>query len=231
MGRGTSKGGGGGGSTSVDYITNESGDVLIDLTQIPLIYGQKDSALSQAERASIEAFENKRYKYKTEYGYAIDENGDLIGNEVHGGKGSVRVPTRIMTQAKTFSHNHPRGKGEEGLLGGTFSDQDLRTFSKNNNLKTMRATALEGTYSISKGANFDSRAFNSFAQSVSQKHMATIKSTYNSLYKQASNGKLSRSEYYSKCHAAFNKGMVAIHNDMLGGQKQFGYFYTLEKRG
>lgn len=231
MGRGSSKAGGGsgGGTMVVTQVMDDDGS-MIDLASMPLTYGPKDAALTGNARKSIEAFEDRRYKFKSEYGYAVDANGNLIGKEIHGGRGSVRMPFSIMAQAQAFSHNHPRGKGEAGTLGGTFSGDDLRTFEARSNIKTFRATAKEGTYSISKGSNFNGKGFTSMVSSIERKHMGQLKAQNRALYSDAINKRITAKEYYSKCTANFNQALINIHNDLLANQKQYGYTYTLERR-
>ena len=231
MGRGSSKanGGAGGGTMVVTQITDDDGSV-IDLASMPLTYGPKDAALTGNARKSIEAFEDRRYTFKSEYGYAVDAQGNLIGREVHGGRSSVRMPYSIMSQAETFSHNHPRGKGEKGVLGGTFSGADLKTFEYHKNIKTIRATGKEGTYSMTKGNNFDGKGFVSMVNSVERKHLGKVKAQNKALYSDAINNRITHREYYARCNANFNNALINIHNDLLANQKQYGYTYTLERR-
>ena len=225
MGRGSSKNSGGV-ATSVMGGSGEK----IDLTDIPLQYGKKDATLTGKERKNVEEFEKKRVSAKTEYAVLLDENGDRINTkDYHGGKGSVKLPHEDVTKSKTMSHNHPRGKGEEGTLGGTFSGADTRAFSHNANMQTMRATAAEGTYSISKTKDFKSHAFRAFHKQSESKHMGEYKKTAAKIQKDLYSNKITPMKAKELNSKAFNKAMVNMHNDLLGGQKTYGYTYTLEQ--
>ena len=193
----------------------------IDLSDSPLRYGKKDAALRGARRASVEQFESKYMGAKVENGATFDANG-LITEQKRGGKVSVRTTVSKYDAADTFSHNHPR---EVGLLGGTFSEKDLNNFATYN-VKTVRAAAKEGTYSISKGKKFDANGFKAYYQ----KEYARITKDSNKVIREL-NKKFDTMDYatYSKeYNKAFNKTLVDLHNALINGQKQYGYKYTLE---
>ena len=226
MGRGSSKTSGGGGITVTSVVTQ--GGVTLDLTNTPLVYGAKDSMVTGAERQTLEGQENKRLTAKIEYGLMVDGNGNVIDQEYRGGKGSVSIPYRVNnTPGATLTHNHPRGSGEEGCLGGTFSSADLKNF-ENYRYKTIRASAAEGTYSLSKTTKFDRTGFTNHAISVNK----AAKAKKNAGYKQVENdyysGKINYSQYKTGRTRVFNEFLIDIHNGLLAGQKQYGYVYTLE---
>lgn len=158
-GRGSSnpRGGGDGfekkGATSV--ADGNTGSV--DLSGSPLRYGKADKALDGQRRVAVEGFENRYRGAKIEYGATFDANG-MTTELKRGGKGSVKTSAMKYASADTFSHIHPRG---EGVLGGTFSQADLSNFTTYG-IKTVRAAAKEGTYSISKGKNFDALGFRQY---------------------------------------------------------------------
>ena len=193
-----------------------------------LRYGGKDAAVPDAVREKLDAWETNRYKNKIEYAMAWNEDGEELGKESRGGNGSVKSPYSYhSTPNSIFSHNHPRG---EGMLGGTFSDDDLRNFANGNN-KTMRATAKEGTYSISRGKNFDA---DGFKQHVSKSHNDFVKAGRTSKDKIQSDyndGKITYEQATLKLAKDFNSRLVSLHQSYLDGQKKYGYKYTLEKRG
>lgn len=232
MGRGTSKlsGGGSGNSlTSVTSVTTQDGSVL-DLSSMPLKYGGHDDALSGTARSLVEAFEQKRLKYKSEAAILVDADGKQLGTEFKGNKNGVKVPFYTFNTATVMTHNHPRGKGEEGILGGTFSDADLNTFAGQTNLKTMRASAAEGAYSISKGKDFDAKGFQNFIKDSNVARYKQYKSQANGLGMEYRMGKIDYDTYRQKNNQAFNKMLIDSHNDLIEGQKKYGYKYTLEKR-
>ena len=189
-----------------------------------LRFDGNDKAITGSVRAAIESWENKRVKNKIEYARAVDENGNYVGSEAKGSSGSCKIPS-IFKESKVVSHNHPR---EAGILGGTFSSADLIYFSQSLKGTTMRATSKEGTYSISKGKNFNANGFSKYVSDCQKKFNNTM----------TEHGKRLKSEYYSnKIDAdgymkgrakAFNNALISLHNDYRSGQKQYGYTYTLE---
>ena len=194
-----------------------------------LHYGKNDSTLSPAVRKEIEGWENKRRKAKIEYAYSVNPDGTPIGAECKGGRGSVRTPWAYHnTQDATFTHIHPRGKGEEAYLGGTFSLQDLQNWATNAN-KTERAAAKEGTYSISKGKNFDEKGFLAMARKADSDFQSKYKAEIKGLNAKYREGKLEYGEYAKSYSKAFNTGLVQLHETYRQNQSKYGYEYTLEK--
>ena len=192
-----------------------------------LVFGELDKAVPDAVRKNLDAWETKRSKAKIEYGMSYYPDGTPIGKEMRGGKGSVRSPLSYhATDGATFTHNHPRG---DGLLGGTFSGADLRNFANGGNA-TCRATAKEGTYSISKTKNFDSKGFNSYVAKVEADVRKTYKSEHKKISDAYNNNKISYDQVTLMQGKAFNTYLVNLHNAYRDGQKQYGYTYTLEKR-
>lgn len=131
--------------------------------------------------------------------------------------------------AEAMTHNHPRTGNESGLLGGTFSTSDLNNFVRFSQT-TYRATAAEGTYSISKLKGFDSRNFKQYYTSESAKNRGAYSTTMTSLNSSYRSGSMSYDDYRAEAHRAFNTYLVAEHNSLRAGQKLYGYHYTLERR-
>ena len=221
-GRGASSGGGAGSAKGELVLPNGS---KIEF-EGELHYGGNDKALTGTARTVVTTWEAKRVKNKVEYAYAVDANGNPIGAEIRGSKGSVRVPRSYHnTPDGAFTHIHPRG---DGMLGGTFSSADLRNFS-NYSQKTVRAAAKEGTYSISKGKNFDATGFKSFIAKAESSFSSTYRTKESALSKQYRSGKISYNDYLKGNAKAFNTALVQLHNTYRSGQKKYGYSYTLEK--
>lgn len=220
---GTSKSGAGGGSAKGELVLPDGSKIEFEGT---LEYGKKDKALTGAARTAIESWEKKRVTNKVEYGYAVDANGNPIGKEIRGGKGSVRTPIAYNdTPGGTFTHIHPRG---DGMLGGTFSTADLTIFSMRRG-QTKRAAAKEGTYSISKGKNFDAAGFRDYVYQVNAQFNNNYRGKANALAKDYRAGKIDYKAYLQSNAKAFNSALVQLHNDYSAGQKKYGYTYTLEK--
>ena len=217
--------GGGGGRFSVTTVMTDSGEE-IDLQGVPLVYGEKDSAITPAQRQALEKQETKRLKAKVEYSAIYDQDGNIIGQETKGGRGSVRTPLRYFQEDATLTHNHPR---EAGVLGGTFSDADVNTLVSTK-ISTIRASAKEGTYSMTKGSNFDGAGLKAYLRSETSKNEASYSSRNKTLRERVRSGSISYDDYYKSAKDSFNQFLIAEHNSLLAGQKQFGYTYTLEGR-
>ena len=200
----------------------------IDLSGSPLHYGNKDPNLSGKVRKSIEEFENKRYNNKIEFSRFVDANGNVIEDN-RGGKGSVRASFYAHQNAEAMSHNHPRSGMAVGALGGTFSDGDLNNFVKFNQ-SPYRATASEGTYSISKLKGFDSKGFKQYYTREYSKNRSAFKQTVSGLNKSYKSGGMSWDDYHANYVKSFNSYLVSLHNSLRSGQKLYGYHYTLERR-
>lgn len=222
-GRGSSSGGGRG-SYSGELALPDGSKIEFDGT---LRTGKKDAALSQTQRKAVEDWESKRVKNKVEYAFSVDADGNPVGKEVRGRKDSVRVPrTYHDTDDAVFTHIHPR---QDGILGGTFSQADLNNFANYKN-KTVRAAAKEGTYSISKSANFDKSGFKAFVEQAEREFDAELGRKSRTRTQAIKEGNLSWADYNKAYAKDFNTALVNLHNKYLSGQKTYGYTYTLEPR-
>ena len=190
-----------------------------------LRYGDKDKTVTGAVRQNIESWENRRRKNKIEYAYSVDRDGNPVGPERKGGSGSVRTPYSYHGEGTTFTHIHPRGAG---ILGGTFSEGDLQNFAYNRGV-TSRAAAKEGTYSISKGPNFDSKGFMQYVRQVHRDIDSSTSAQAKAVTKQARDGKITHAETMQQLGKISNNHLIALHNKYLEGQKKYGYIYTLEQ--
>lgn len=217
------------GRPGVTSITDDDGSTLeLDM---PLNYGDNDSALDNVMRQRVEEYEEKRRKAKIEFSQAYDQNALRVMTERRGGKHSVRSPWRML-DAYLFTHNHPR---EAGVLGGTFSvgdpinGGDLYNFSTRLQ-NTLRASAKEGTYSISKLPNFNGRdalAYWRRIEADSRARLSAERDTIRSDYK----AKVITYEQATKSmDRAFNRHLIRLHDGFAAGANQYGYFYTLERR-
>lgn len=191
-----------------------------------LKYYGNDKNIKGQVRQNIEAFETKRATSKIEYAYAVDKDGNPLMKEKRGGKGSVRVPLYVHdTDGATFTHIHPRG---DGMLGGTFSSADLRNFAMFKNT-TCRAKAKEGTYSITKGKNFDKNGFMTMVRQADSDFTKELRTINRSLQSKINSGKISYEDGLKQSAKAFNTALINLHNAYKSGEKKYGYTYTLEK--
>ena len=222
-GRGASSGGGkGGGSAKGELVLPNGSKIEFDGE---LKYGAKDTTLTPEARKAIEDWETKRGTAKVEYAYAVYDDGTPVGSEVRGGKGSVRTPYSYHGDGTTFTHIHPRG---DGMLGGTFSEADMKNFANSKN-KTTRAKAKEGTYSVSKTGKFDATGFKRYVAKAQADFTANQRSMAKSLANDYRNGKINYNEYLAGTAKAFNTALVKLHDTYSAGQKTYGYTYGLEK--
>lgn len=228
-GRGASSGGGG---TSVTSVSTQSG-VDADLSENPLVYSDSGSTMTDAQRQAIEAQELKRLNAKIEFSYTVDKDGNVIGQENKGGASGVHTPTMDLDYPDAaFTHNHPRSPnnpGEKGVIGGTFSPTDVSTFTTTN-VKNFRASAHEGTYSITKKANFDGKGLRDYYKQVSDDARKKYQSKHSAIKSDYQSGKLNWSGYLHEHSKIFNGMMVEQHNALLAGQSKYGYSYGLEAR-
>ena len=223
------RGGRGGAGTTVSTTAKTQAGNEIDLTENPLKYGSDDPAVTGTMRSNIEAWESKRITNKIEYGQLYKTDGTPLGAERRGGKSGVLFITRLYEQAQAWSHTHPRSGDEEGMLGGTFSKEDLIDFGKNAP-PTARAATAEGTYSITRGAKFDETGFRSWLTSEYENPMKDHSTRMAQATVDCVNGKITYSEWEKAQIQSFNRALVETHNALLANQKKYGYFYTLEKR-
>lgn len=191
-----------------------------------LNYTRDDSSINQVQRAFLDTWETKRQNAKVEYANAVGYQGSEYG-EIRGGKNGAKLPAYYTAnKGSILTHIHPRGQGG---LGGTFSEQDIRTWGYNNG-QTIRAVAKEGTYSISKGKNFDGSGLYKFVASQYNKYNKQMKTTHNNLQSQVNSGKMSVSQAQKQLTKQFNSVLVSMHNDFLNNQSVYGYNYYLERR-
>lgn len=237
MGACRGSGGTGNGGQGYDVATSvqtQEGKT-VDLQNMPLRYGKPDPAVTDAQRQAVEVFEQKRKSAKVEYAYGVDDKGRAWAPEKRGGKSSVRTPAAYWMPDGVFTHNHPRTGKEAGLLGGTFSvgtghrDGDISTFIANP-VRTIRASAAEGTYSMSKGPGFDGRGLLAYARQAESDARKAYKARCDDAFAQYRSGAISGKAYHEACDRAFNALLVSKHNAFIAGQSQYGYTYVLERR-
>ena len=230
MGQHTSKSGGKVVGMTVATSAKAADGTDIDLRDTPLRYGDHDAAVTGALRLAVEAQERKRQGAKIEYAMGFNSRGEAIG-EARGGSGSVRTPASFWPTDGLFTHNHPRSaaKGEKGMLGGTFSQEDIACFIRSP-IRTMRASASEGTYSITRGAGFDGAGLKAYMTQVDQATNAAVRTKIKQLQVDYRAKKITAEQYNASAVKAVNEALVGLHNGLIAGQKQYGYTYTLERR-
>ena len=229
MGRGRSGISAGTTGKSVTSVVTQGGNTL-DISATPLVYGGNDKGISPAQRKALEAQEKKRLTAKREHAMLVGQDGSIVGAEVHGGGGSCPIPWGwTQVQGAVLTHNHPRSTGEEYTIGGTFSPGDVRHFA-NSKYSTIRASAAEGTYSMTKGNGFDKDGFLKYASSISRQATSDRNTKLKQLQQDVASNKITYTQYRNRTTKTFNEMLIQVHNGFIAGQKQYGYTYTLEGR-
>ena len=216
----------GGGSIGSKHVKEINSNGKIDISDNPLTYGPKDYMYNKDVRSTTEKFEEKHYKDKVEHIAAIDKKGKII-EEAIGDAGSSKISNKAIEKAVEITHNHPSGTG---YLGGSFSEDDIARFGERRNLRTMRATTKEGTYSITKKVGFNATKFQNYNNSERKKYRTQLDKSLSDLKSQRDSGKISEAKYTTEKIKANNKYLVNMHNSYIAGQKKYGYAYTLERR-
>lgn len=115
-----------------------------------------DKGLNRQEAFRINQLESKIRNRKTEKGYLVGADGNIIGESVQSSARKARFLTRDMEKSANgiLTHNHPTDGADSGLygtlagrIGVPFSAQDMKIASQYN-LKEVRAVTPTYTYSI-----------------------------------------------------------------------------------
>lgn len=185
-----------------------------------------DPSLNATQRSIVEAWEKKRENQKIEYANAVGYNGSEYG-EIRGTRNHVNTPKYYQeNKGSVFTHIHPR---DSGMLGGTFSVADIQNWVYKAS-QTKRAVAKEGTYSISKGKNFNARQFMAYYSNAYKTEEKVYSAKVKGLMNQLSSGQIGIKQFGSESNKAFNTFLVALHKDLMDNQNTYGYHYYLEKR-
>ena len=115
-----------------------------------------DKGLNRQEAFRINQLESKIRNRKTEKGYIVDANGNIIAETVNGTAHKAKFYNRDLAKSENaiLTHNHPTEGADSGLygtlagrIGLPFSEQDLKVAAEFN-LKEVRAATPTYTYSI-----------------------------------------------------------------------------------
>lgn len=183
------------------------------------------SILTQNALDKCKAVEAKTVNRKTEKMTVIDDDGNVTF-EKSGGRGSVRFTTEqaMAMSGKTITHNHP------GEFGGTFSSADVSVFTEYG-LKSIRAVAKEGTYSLEKTENAtlkSGREFRSEYQRIESRSTREIKSTYRDLKNQVMSGKMSADAANKQLNDKRTQVCNEHHEYIKRVAESYGYRYYYE---
>lgn len=228
MGTGSSPGGSK--HIAVSSVTVQNGRTLT--LSSPLVYDKKDKALSQQARQAVDVFEQNKKQAAVENVLFTDANGKTVYTNT-GGRNSVSHPAMIEAQATVMTHNHPRPGKYENVLGGTFSPEDIDVLGRwYSNVKTIRASAAEGTYSMSIPPTVRHRTMRTMVADYRQ-YVNSIQGKYaainNAKYADYMNGLCRYRDYKSQCNHSMNDMLIDLHNWLRNNRKKYGYNYTLEQ--
>ena len=191
----------------------------------PLVYGKRDKLpipsgnLDAWEKANKNANRNEQVLVLANDGSAIFTTS--------GGKNSAGIPASVMYKATVLTHTHPRGSMTR-QIGGTFSTKDMETFNKIRNLKTIRAVAAEGTYSMTKSANFNPHKFRLMVRDINNSYKV-MQAKCAAFGVDLMTGKIDQHTYYKSTEKVFNAWLVDSHNALLKNRRKCGYSYSLER--
>lgn len=224
--------------TMITTVNDVNGKVI----ELPIALIYSDDSVANIPQSIIE-FETKRRSNKVEFGILV--NDKKVIEEHKGCKGFVSMTVDAYKRSTVFSHLHPR---RESLIGGTFSCLDLENFAEFKKLRTYRAVAKEGVYSITKLANFDPsmvEAYKKYDAKIDKETdleineaKAELNRVHSFLQTQLNIGVMTQEmsdriyasaeeEYYTKCNNITNKYFVSSHNWLHKNQKKYGYSYGL----
>ena len=228
MGTGSSPGGSK--HIAVSSVTVQNGRTLT--LKSPLVYDRNDKSLTKQARQAVETFEQNKKSAAVENVLFTDSNGNQIYTNI-GGRNSVSHPAIIEGMATVMTHNHPRPGKYENVLGGTFSPEDIDVLGRHiSTVKTIRATAAEGTYSMSIPPTVRHRTMRTMVADYRQ-YIQQIQGKYtavnNAKYTDYTNGLCRYRDYKSQCNHSMNDMLIDLHNWLRNNQKKYGYTYTLEQ--
>lgn len=156
---------------------------------------QGKSVLTQKALDKCREVEAKTVNRKTEKMTVIDDDGNITFQKSgSSGRVSFNPVEGFKMNGKTITHNHP------GEFGGTFSGADVAVFTKFG-LKSIRAVAKEGTYSLERTSKATPKSANEFSRAY-QKHNAQqesgMKTLKNALVAKFKKGEISSTKANKK---------------------------------
>lgn len=162
--------------------------------------------------ATASKFEDESYGLGHEELLFIDNDGFarayFTGNS---GSVSFTLPKNVKVSDLTATHNHPIGDGRS--IGGTFSAADMGVLARYG-LKEMRATSVEGSYSLKPTSRADSQGFlkalSRYDSTVSAKTKASVRA--------------------GDTRPTIDILLEHAHNWVSDTAPKYGYDYTFKKR-
>lgn len=168
-----------------------------------------------------------------EWTMAFNEDGNVV--EINGKKIAVQPSTMRKSDVRSLDHS-----AKDGRLGGPLTVEELRRFDN----KVLRATAPEGTYTLTKGPKFNDaglqKYFSKASAAAQAKYDAAMKRAWQktiSVEADHKEGRATRAQVAAARRAlkeaerkAYNTMLVEQHDALRSGQKKYGYAYSLVKR-
>lgn len=111
-----------------------------------------ESGMNRQEAFRVNQLESKIRNRKTEKGYIVGANGEIIGESIRSTRSSARFKVSDLMKSKNaiLTHNHPNaemGGTMAARIGLPFSDKDVENAIKYNQ-KEVRAVTPNYTYSL-----------------------------------------------------------------------------------
>lgn len=186
------------------------------------------SVLTPKALDKCKAVEAKTVKRKTEKMTVIDDDGNVVF-EKSGGKGSVSFSRgqAMAMEGKTITHNHP------GEFGGTFSHADVNVFTKYG-LKSIRAVAKEGTYSIEKTQKATPQSGKKFRdeyREIERKGTSALNSLYKKIKSKFMRGEISADSANEQLGDKRTQICNEHHEYIKRVAESYGYRYYYEPNG
>lgn len=191
----------------------------------PLVYGKRDKLSIPSDNLDTWEKANKNSS-RNEQAVVLADDGSILFT-TSGGKNSANIPSSVLYKTAVLSHTHPRGTMSR-QIGGTFSTQDMKVFNTFKNMKTIRAVAAEGTYSMTKGANFNSHKFRLMVRDINNSYKV-MQAKCAAFGVDLMTGKIDQHTYYKSTEKVFNAWLVDSHNELMKNRRKCGYSYSLER--
>lgn len=189
-----------------------------------------DKGLNRQEAFTVNRLEAQIRNRKTEKGYVIGSDGQVIGESVRSGKSFARFYSRDLKKDSIVTHNHPNDIRSglfgtmAGRIGVPFSSTDIE-MAVRHDLKEVRAVTPTYTFSIRRPKG---------GWGNSQEVMRALNEYHNSLRpqmnryanQQARMGNISRQRAYEVNDRA-NVGIQ--YSGLKELAKRFGWEFTRKK--
>ena len=152
-----------------------------------------DGGMNRQEAFRVNQLESKIRNRKTEKGYIVGANGEIIGESIRGSRNAARFKVSDLVKSKDaiMTHNHPNAEMGGTLaarIGLPFSATDLERAVQYDQ-KEIRAVTPNYTYSIRrpKGGWGDKREVMSQLRDHTRRRLENYNQYFNASYRKDAN--------------------------------------------